>query len=156
MADPLFLATLPLLALAALSDLRSMTIPNGIPIALLLLFVLLGPVCLPWTQVAIGLGAGLAALAIGVLLWSGGQIGGGDVKLFASIVLFISPAPASFAMLLAASTLASLALHRLTGLALRRAGLAQGWASFHAPGLFPFGLPLAVAGILQLSGLVPV
>jgi prepilin peptidase CpaA len=78
---------------AAVSDLATMTIPNGIPLALVALFlvtVLLGP--LDVEAVAWHVGAGLLMFAITIGLFAFGLIGGGDAKLMPAIAVWLGPA----------------------------------------------------------------
>ena len=78
-----------LVILAAVSDLISFTIPNGIVIAVALLFVprlaMLG--FDPWT-VGKSLASASILFLIGLLLFSRGFLGGGDVKLIAALGLW--------------------------------------------------------------------
>ncbi len=72
---------------AAVSDIRTRTIPNWTVLAVIGLFV---PWALlnwgPWAEHA--LMAGVIALAVGVGLYALGVVGAGDAKLFAAVALF--------------------------------------------------------------------
>ncbi len=77
------------MALGALCDLTTMTIPNRLSAALALLF--------PFAALALGMPiavfglhllAGLLVLAVGIILFSRGWIGGGDAKLAAAVALW--------------------------------------------------------------------
>jgi prepilin peptidase CpaA len=86
-----FLAILPALAiLAGLKDLTSMKIPNWISGLLILGFfpaaLLMG---LAPTAFAIHIGVAIAALLIGMGLFALRLLGGGDVKLMASAILWL-------------------------------------------------------------------
>jgi prepilin peptidase CpaA len=74
---------------AVVSDVRSMTIPNSVSIALVLLFV---PVALmsglPLRDIAVHYGAGLAVFFVGAVLFATGRIGGGDVKLLGATAIW--------------------------------------------------------------------
>lgn len=86
----LALATLGLTLVAAISDLRSLRIPNWIPVAVAGLF-LAALVAQPevfrpvWLHVLMALGA----LGIGFLLFVFGIMGAGDTKLVSSLILWI-------------------------------------------------------------------
>ncbi len=85
----LYLAFPVAMALGAICDLTTMTIPNRLSAALALLF--------PFAAVALGmpiavfgmhLVAGFVVLAVGILFFSRGWIGGGDAKLAAAVALW--------------------------------------------------------------------
>ncbi|NJO32648.1 MAG: peptidase [Rhodospirillales bacterium] len=77
-------------AFAGAMDLFTMTIPNRISLALVAGFVLLAPLAgLGAVDVAYHIGAGLLVLAVGVLLFIPGWIGGGDAKLAAAVALWL-------------------------------------------------------------------
>jgi prepilin peptidase CpaA len=88
--DLIALATIGLLALAALSDLATRTIPDQACIALALLG--LGARLLAGTA-ALAMSAGIAIglFAVLVLLHARGALGGGDVKLAAAMALGLAP-----------------------------------------------------------------
>ena len=77
------LAILPLcLAVAAISDLMTMTIPNRVSLLLALTFLLAAPVAgLSLADVAMHLAAGAAVFAICFGLFAANVMGGGDAKL---------------------------------------------------------------------------
>lgn len=74
---------LPLgLAIAAVSDLFTMTIPNRISAALFLSFLVLAPLMgLAWPDIGMSLVAGLAVFAGCFALFAANVMGGGDAKL---------------------------------------------------------------------------
>lgn len=77
-------------AFAGAMDLFTMTIPNRISLAMVAGFVVLAPLAgLGFGDMAYHAGAGLLVLAIGVLLFIPGWIGGGDAKLAAAVVLWL-------------------------------------------------------------------
>jgi prepilin peptidase CpaA len=77
-------------AFAGAMDLFTMTIPNRISLALVAGFVVLAPFAgLGVADLASHAGAGLLVLAIGVLLFIPGWIGGGDAKLTAAVALWL-------------------------------------------------------------------
>ena len=85
---------------AAVSDLLTMTIPNRISIALVLLFVAVAPVShLDLTTFGLHMAVGAGALLLTFALFSFGLFGGGDAKLAAAIALWMGPAAgAAFAV----------------------------------------------------------
>jgi prepilin peptidase CpaA len=135
----------PLLALAAVSDLRRLRIPNVI--SLLMLAVFAGTLLVvPAPDLA---GRGIAAgvvFALGFLAFLRGLVGAGDVKLLSVLVLFIPTGGLIlFANLFSVALLAGVALI----LTLRRLPLREGhgWASLAGPRRFPMGISIAAAGI---------
>lgn len=77
-------------AFAGAMDLFTMTIPNRISLAMVAGFVVLAPLAgLGVSEMAYHAGAGLLVLAIGVLLFIPGWIGGGDAKLAAAVALWL-------------------------------------------------------------------
>lgn len=91
-------------------DLTTLTIPNWISLSLLALFPVLALVAglsLGDTGIHFAIGAG--ALALGIALFAGGFVGGGDAKLFAAMALYMgvqSIGPYVFAVALAGGALA--------------------------------------------------
>jgi prepilin peptidase CpaA len=90
-AELLVIVVLPaLLALVAGWDLASYTIPNRLQLALVAAFVVfvlvtgMAPALLGWHLLA-----GFLGLAVGFTLFALGFIGGGDVKLFAAVALWL-------------------------------------------------------------------
>lgn len=77
------------MALAAASDLITMTISNWISIALVAGFALLSVWAgLGWLDIGLHLAVGLTALMVGFGCFAFGWIGGGDAKLFAASALW--------------------------------------------------------------------
>ena len=92
----LVLTLLPaLLILTAIWDITSFTIPNYLILALLTLFIVfaggnaISGTGLGWGDAAFHLLAGVIGLALGMVLFATGVIGGGDAKLFAVITLWL-------------------------------------------------------------------
>lgn len=79
----LVLSILPLgLAIAAITDLFTMTIPNRVSALVLGAFVVLAPlVGLAWPDIGMSLVAGLAVFAVCFALFALNVMGGGDAKL---------------------------------------------------------------------------
>lgn len=79
-----------IMVLAAFYDLITYTIPNFLPLLLIgafVAFVLWQ--ALPWPQLLDHIGAGIAMLLAGWILFAFGLLGGGDAKLFAAISLWM-------------------------------------------------------------------
>ena len=79
-----------LMAFAAMMDLFTMTIPNRISILLVGTFAVVAPLTgMGWEEYFIHLGTGFAVLAVGILLFALGLLGGGDAKLLAAASLWL-------------------------------------------------------------------
>ena len=76
---------------AAIYDWRTLTIPNYYPLIVIALFVLFAPFTFDSLQ-AFGLQgvSFLIALALGLVLYVLGPMGGGDIKLFAALGLWVT------------------------------------------------------------------
>jgi prepilin peptidase CpaA len=91
MVNYALLLTFPaIMAFAASMDLLTMTIPNRVSLALVAAFpvaaVLIG---MDWVTFASHLGAGTLMLAVGIGMFAGGWLGGGDAKLLAAAALWL-------------------------------------------------------------------
>lgn len=91
---PLYVAAAgltPLVAVAIVTDLRSLTIPNEIVLGLAGLFLVVGFWGLPWDVTLMRVAHGLVALLLGFVIWSlkGENFGGGDVKMVAALVPYV-------------------------------------------------------------------
>jgi len=89
----LIIAVFPLaMALAAATDLFSMTVPNWISLLLVVGFAVLAPlVGFGWSDVGLHVALAAAALIVTFAMFSFGWIGGGDAKLFAATCLWLGP-----------------------------------------------------------------
>ena len=136
-----FLLTTPLCIWAAWSDLKFMKIPNILSVLLALVFIVSGVFLLPFDDYLWRILIGLTAFFVGFLIYLGGVIGGGDIKLIAAMLPFVAPADMlAFAFLISVLSLAGVAAHRLIG----KLGLApNGWLSWQDGKKFPFGFTLA-------------
>ena len=86
------LAFAALLLVAAVEDVRRLTIPNRIPLAIIMLYpayVLSAPVPVDWAGAAVLAGS---SLSVGLILFAYRFTGGGDVKLFVAACLWAGPA----------------------------------------------------------------
>jgi prepilin peptidase CpaA len=87
---PLLLVFPTAMAFAGAMDLLTMTIPNRVSLALLAAFAAAAPLTgMPWAQFFSHLLAGFAILALGILMFARGWIGGGDAKLLAAAMLWL-------------------------------------------------------------------
>ncbi len=78
-----------LVVFAMVNDYDCRRIPNPIPVGLALAFVPAGLIAgLDWTAFAIHVGVCVGVLALGLIPFSMGRLGGGDVKLMAAIGLW--------------------------------------------------------------------
>ena len=142
---------LPICAWVAWSDLARMRIPNAAVLALLAVFLVVGPLALPledwawrWAHFAVG-------LALGFVLTAARAVGAGDAKFAAAMAPFVALQDiAVFVMLFSALLLAACAAPRLVRAVPRLRGMAPEWESWRSGG-FPMGLPLAAAVAAYLA-----
>ncbi|TKA96574.1 hypothetical protein FAZ78_10675 [Cereibacter changlensis] len=141
---------IPIGVWVAWSDMKFMKIPNKAVLALLAVFLLVGPLALPlevwawrWTQFA-------AVLAVGFALNMARLVGAGDAKFAAAMAPFFALGDLRFGLaLFAACLLAAFFSHRGLGLiGLFRSATAD-WASWTHKD-FPMGLALAGTLIFYL------
>lgn len=150
----LIISIFPLaMALAAATDLFSMTVPNWISLLLVAGFAVLAPLIgLGWSEAGVHVALAVGALIITFAMFSFGWIGGGDAKLFAATSLWLGPdfmlQYAIYAALLGGAL--TLLILFLRSVPLPATLYAQGWlARLHSPkeGI-PYGIALAAAGLL--------
>ncbi len=143
---------LPICIWVALSDLRSMRIPNVAVLALAGVFLALGLIVLPLEAYLWRLAALVIVLVIGFVITSLGMVGAGDAKFAAAMAPFIAPGDALFFLMLFALVLiGSWITHRTASRvpAVRRA--TADWASWEQGKLFPMGVALAGALAIYLA-----
>lgn len=153
----LILAIFPAcMAFAAAMDLITMTVPNRIPLVLIIGFACLAPlVGLSLSEIGVQVVAAIVALAVGFGMFAMGWIGGGDAKLFAATVLWLNPeALVTYiffsAILGGALTLVLLAYRSYP---LPSFMMSQDWVvRLHQPreGV-PYGIALAAGGLIAYS-----
>jgi prepilin peptidase CpaA len=145
------------MALAAASDLFTMTVPNWISLLLVLGFGVVAPlVGLGWSDVGLHIAFGAGALVVTFAMFCFGWIGGGDAKLFAATCLWFGPEAILIYSLYAALLGGALTMVLLfwRSVPLPTVLTSQGWlARLHSPkeGV-PYGIALAVAGLLVYPG----
>lgn len=142
---------------AAAGDARRLLIPNRLVIGIVALypvFVLAAPGNVAWLP---AIGIGLAAFAIGALLFACGCAGGGDVKLLAAVALWAGPdliAPLLIVTAFAGG-LVAIAVSRPVRALIRRlspmpTGTVQGTAAVLpalTSGPVPYGIAIACGGL---------
>jgi prepilin peptidase CpaA len=149
----LFLLALPVCLWAAISDLRTMKIPNKTVYALLAVFAIGGIMVIPlefwlWRWLSF-----IVVFIITFGLYLVARLGAGDAKFAAAAAPFVSQNLAELQLvliLLAFFMLAALGLHRLARAtpAIRRA--TPNWASWTSAG-FPLGTALAATLMTYLA-----
>lgn len=148
------MAFLPLVTAIGLwvtwSDLKYMKIPNKAVLALLAVFVVIGPFVLPLNFFLWQLTHFVIILGVGFGLNMAGMIGAGDAKFAASMAPFIALIDgASFILMMSGVMLVGFGIHRAARTIgpLRRA--APDWVSWES-GKFPMGMALGPSLIFYL------
>ncbi|MEM7438978.1 MAG: prepilin peptidase [Pseudomonadota bacterium] len=148
----LLLAALPFCIWATVTDLREMKILNTCNMGLFLAFVAIGAVIFPLDVYALRLAQGALMLVVGILLNATGHVGGGDSKFIAAMAPFIALQDATvFLMLLAATSLITVGLHRGVGAISPLQPALAGWKSWQVGSKFPFGVTLSAALMAYLA-----
>ncbi len=140
----------PICVWAALSDLKRMKIPNKAVLALIAVFVALGPLALPLADYPWRFLHLIVVLVVGFIFNLAGAFGAGDAKFAAAMAPFIALGDVYlFSMLFAATILIGFTLHRLARAipAIRRA--TPDWESWTRKD-FPMGLCLGAGLVLYL------
>lgn len=140
-------------AFAAAMDLFTMKIPNRISAVLVLAFFPLAALAgLGVWEVLDHVGAGLAVLALGIILFIPGWFGGGDAKLMAATALWIGfdNLLLYFLYVAIAGGMMALAFNLARSVPLPRLFLGEGWALrlHRTDGGIPYGLALAAGALL--------
>jgi len=142
-----------LMSVMAWYDLKALRIPNWTVLAVLAVFLVAGFWGLPWELVLWRLLHGVIVLFVGFGLYtiSGGNVGGGDVKMIAALTPFVAGLSAVGFVLItfALSAFAGLLLHRFARALIR--GRTTGWAAFDQKRFFPAGLLLGVTIMIYLG-----
>lgn len=137
---------LPILGIAAYTDLTKMKIPNKLSLIGIILFA----VCMPFLPLEeTGLRILTAAIVFAVMfaLFAIGLFGGGDVKLLSVLMLFIpSNSLFAFAYIFSVSMLFGIAIVLLLQTFPRL--VPSHWLSAQRKGHFPMGISIALAGVL--------
>ena len=143
---PLWLLS-PLLFSVAYFDLRYMRIPNVLSLIAVALFTLTVPL-LGWEEFAARLVVSTIVFGIGFAAFSWRLVGGGDVKILASLMLFI---PSQTYQIFGVGFSAALFLGILFVLGLRVVPRLQRthWVTIQSRGTFPMGISIALAGLMH-------
>ena len=153
MLEVALLTVLPgAVAFAAAMDLLTMKIPNRISILMVLSFFPLATLAgLGGVDILQHVAAGVAVLALGVLLFAPGWFGGGDAKLMAAIALWLGPENLLSYFLYAALTggLIAMVFISARSVPLPRVLLGEAWAlRLHRQDAgIPYGLALAAGAL---------
>lgn len=139
-----------LLVAVILFDLRQMRLPNWLSLSFVALFVIAVAWVLPMSEMIWRVGVAGAVLLIGMAANAARLLGGGDVKVFAALVLFVpTGAVLSFILLfcicLFVGILALLAVRHL----LR--GGQTGWIGLNVGERYPMGVSIGAAGLIMLA-----
>ncbi|MFV0491292.1 MAG: prepilin peptidase [Pseudorhodobacter sp.] len=151
--------TLPIGIWVAWSDMKFMRIPNLSVLALLGVYLLIGPFALPLDHWGWGWVVGIVVLVTGFILNMGGLIGAGDAKFAAAMAPFLAQTDPRFLLLLScACLLGAFIAHRIFGLvpAIRRHFAWQGWEQPGFPFRSDFPMGFALIGILNFPFLFAV
>lgn len=154
------LALLPFATLVAIwvswSDMKFMKIPNKAGIAMLVLWLVVGLIMVPFKLWLWGWALAAAVLVAGFVLNAGGAVGAGDAKFAAAMAPAFILADVRFILgLFAACLLGAFAAHRLVGLVPAFRAATSDWQSWTHKD-FPMGLALSGTLIFYLlAALLP-
>ncbi|CAH1652642.1 Type IV prepilin peptidase TadV/CpaA [Hyphomicrobiales bacterium] len=143
-----------LMILAAVNDIMTMTIPNFIPLVLIVGFSFFAPVVgLPATTIGLHATAAVLMLSVTFCFFACGWVGGGDAKLAAATALWFGPTmPLLDYVVLTSLIGAGLTLALLAARRVPLPVFAESWAwarRLHGPGTgVPYGMALASAGLI--------
>lgn len=136
---------------AALRDIETLTITNGLNAAIAFLFVPAMIIAAPGWEVTGGhLAAGLIAFFVSVLLFVFGVFGGGDAKMIPGVMLWLGPEAAMPFMMVMAVAGGILALFVIAARRLVPAAAAPGFAheTLQAGNGVPYGVAIAAGAII--------
>jgi prepilin peptidase CpaA len=134
---------LPVAIWVAWSDMKFMKIPNKAVMALAAVWLVAGPLILPWQVWGWGWALGAMTLGVGFLLSAGGMVGAGDAKFAAAMAPFFAGADLRLVVaLFAACLLGAFVGHRAMGRVPAFRSATADWESWQRRD-FPMGLALA-------------
>lgn len=139
---------------AAIWDVRSLTIPNAVPALIAALFLPYAIAAdLGWPQALIAAGIALCVFAAGFGLFAAGLTGGGDVKLLAAVSLWAGPSDLATLLLTTALAGAGLALLLVVPSFARVArALRSGMHATAAPrNAMPYGVAITAGTVLEIG-----
>jgi prepilin peptidase CpaA len=141
----------PIAFWVAWTDLKWMKIRNQAVLALVAVYLLVGPFVLPLQGWAWGWASLAAVLAVGFVLSSVGLLGAGDAKFAAAMAPFVALGDLTlFMMLFGAVVLLTFVLHRLVRRLPVAHRLAPGWESWTRRE-FPMGIALGPALLIYIA-----
>ena len=144
----------PLAAIAMWTDIKTMLIKNWTNGLFAIIAAILAAAFLGWPDVGYHVAFGGGIMLFLFLPAYYGHLGGGDWKMFGAVGVSLGFVDfARFGVLLAATTIVVLLLHRAIGFFVRPRDPGQNWASFHRPNHFPFGVTIGLAYLIYMSGL---
>lgn len=148
-----FVACLPICLYVMYTDLSEMRIPNTMVLAMLALFIVVGPFLLPIDEYLWRFSHFAIVLVVGYLLHVIAGIGAGDVKFAAAMAPFFAASDWATALLLyAIFSVAGLILHKIARRITPIKKAAAGWMSFdEEQGHFPLGISLAAMHLFYLG-----
>ena len=138
----------PVLLATAYSDLRRMRIPNVLSLVAVSLFLVSAPFFLTAEAATVRVLQAGATFLAGFVMFAFRLLGGGDVKIFAALVLFV-PAPtfSLFLLLFSAAMIFGMALMPVLRALPGAASL--GWVSLRPDARFPMGISIALSGLVH-------
>lgn len=144
--------TFPFCIYATWSDLKFLKIPNILPVSMVITFIIIGPMVLPWDEYFLSLLYMVIALVVSLAIFAAGLIPGGDLKYTTAIIPFVDTGELlSFGMFVSLCALTAVATHLIFGWT----GLApKGWESWQGGGWrrrFPVGFALSGGLITYLA-----
>lgn len=142
---------LPICLWVAYTDLKDMKILNKAVLALMVGFVVLGPIALPFSEYLWRYSHFVVVLAIGFAATAGLGVGAGDSKFAAAAAPFVALADwSAFLLILAATSIIGLIVHRLAKRVPVIVNATPNWLSWEDETKFPWGVSLASALVLYL------
>ncbi|NSX56010.1 prepilin peptidase [Parasulfitobacter algicola] len=143
---------IPIALYTAFSDLRTMKIPNYAVIALVVVYVVVGPIALPLADYLWGYAALVIVLLFGFILSLARAIGAGDAKFIAAAAPFIAFGDILVILtILTANLLGTFATHRIVKYTPPLRNMAADWKSWNTGAKFPMGFALASSLVFYLS-----
>lgn len=136
---------IPLCLYTAYTDMASMKITNPTVIALAAVFVVIGPIALPFETYLWHLLAMVITLLFGIMLNAAGAMGAGDAKFIAAAVPFIALGDLRLMMALFMATLLAAAVTHRGAKYTPIRKLAPQWVSWDQGKKFPMGLALGTS-----------
>ncbi len=136
----------PVLVATAWYDLRRMRIPDVLSLIAVGLFLVSGPLFLTTESILMRVLVAGTVFIISFLMFAFRLVGGGDVKIFSALMLFIPvPTVSVFLLLFSAAMFFGMALMPVLR-ALPHADL-LGWVSLKPGAGFPMGISIALSGL---------